>query len=188
MSATMAAGGGSPAAGTDEATWDDQFPGPVSYIELAAISNAPFWARRQASAVLNAWQLPDEAVETAQLIVSELVTNSVKASSPGSAALSSTGLDRTCRIALTLRLLPGRVVIEVFDTNPEPPVPGVAGPDDVAGRGLILVQALVKEWGHFFPPSGGKVVYAVIGVAPAGRNEGHDGRPYEDSKPGPDHA
>lgn len=168
MSATMAAGGSS-AAGTDESIRDDQSPGPLSYLELAAISSAPFWARRQASAVLNAWQLPDEAVETTQLIVSELVTNSVKAASPGSAALRSIGLDRICRIALTLRLLPGRVVIEVFDTNPDPPVPCDAGPDDEAGRGLILVQALVKEWGHFFPPSGGKVVYAVIGVARAGR-------------------
>jgi anti-sigma regulatory factor (Ser/Thr protein kinase) len=169
MSAAMAESGGSPAAGPDDATCDDQSPGPVSYLELAAISSAPFWARRQASAVLNAWQLPDEAVEIAQLIVSELVTNSVMAASPGPAAISSTGLDGICRIALTLRLLPGRVVIEVLDTHPDPPVPCDAGPDDEAGRGLVLVQALAKEWGHFFRPSGGKVVYAVIAVAPAGR-------------------
>ena len=169
MSATIAARGGSPAAGPDEAICGDRSPGPVSFLELAAISSAPFWARRQTSAVLNAWQLPAEAVETAQLIVSELVTNSVKAASPGSAPTSSTGLDGDCRIALTLRLFPGRVVIEVFDTHPDPPVPCDVGPDDEAGQGLVLVQALVKEWGHFFPPSGGKVVYAVIGVAPAGR-------------------
>jgi anti-sigma regulatory factor (Ser/Thr protein kinase) len=165
MSATMAASGGSRAAGTDEATCDGQSAGPVSYLELAAVSTAPFWARREASAVLNAWQLPDEAVETAQLIVSELVTNSVKAASPGSAAISSSGLDGICEITLTLRLLPGSVVVEVFDTHPDAPVPRDVSPDDEAGRGLVLVQALVKEWGHFFPPSGGKVVYAVIGVA-----------------------
>ena len=130
MSAMMTAGGGSPAAGTDEAACDDQSGRLVSYLELAAISSAPFWARRQTSAVLNAWQLPDEADETAQLIVSELVTNSVKAASPGPALLSSIGLDRICRIALTLRLLRGRVVIEVFDTHPDPPVPCDVGPDD----------------------------------------------------------
>jgi hypothetical protein len=67
------------------------------------------------------------------------------------------------RISLTLRHLPGRIVVEVSDNNPSPPVVADAGTDAEDGRGLMLVQALSKEWGHFFPPAGGKTVYCVIG-------------------------
>jgi hypothetical protein len=37
-----------------------------------------------------------------------------------------------------------------------------ASTDDESGRGLMLVQALSKEWGYFFSPSGGKVTYCVL--------------------------
>lgn len=66
------------------------------------------------------------------------------------------------QIALTLRRLPGRVVIEVYDNDPNPPVLTDGEADAESGRGLLLVQALSKEWGHFFPPSGGKTVYCVL--------------------------
>src|SRR5258708_39680522 len=49
--------------------------GAVSYLELATLPSAPFWARRQAEAALKAWQMVPEVIETAQLVVSELVTN-----------------------------------------------------------------------------------------------------------------
>jgi hypothetical protein len=39
-----------------------------------------------------------------------------------------------------MRLFPGRVVIEVFDTHPDPPVPRDVGPEDEAERGLVLVR------------------------------------------------
>jgi hypothetical protein len=47
----------------------------------------------------------------------------------------------------------------------DPPV--LSGPDDYAesGRGLVLVNALSKEWSYFFPPGGGKVVYCVLEIA-----------------------
>ncbi len=37
--------------------------------------------------------------------------------------------------------------------------------DAESGRGLMLVQALSKEWSYFFPPSGGKTVYCVISAS-----------------------
>jgi hypothetical protein len=55
-------------------------------------------------------------------------------------------------------------VIEVSDSDPRPPVITDAGTDDESGRGLMLVQALSKEWSWFFPPSGGKTVYCAISV------------------------
>ena len=30
------------------------------------------------------------------------------------------------------------------------------------GRGLMLVQALSKEWDYYLPRTGGKVVYCVL--------------------------
>jgi len=53
-------------------------------------------------------------------------------------------------------------VIEVSDSDPNPPVLTDAPPDAESGRGLMLVQAFSKEWSYYFPPSGGKTTYAVI--------------------------
>ena len=57
---------------------------------------------------------------------------------------------------------PGRIVIEVSDPDPRPPVLTDAGPEAESGRGLILVQALSKEWSYFYPPTGGKTVYCTL--------------------------
>ena len=32
------------------------------------------------------------------------------------------------------------------------------------GRGLILVDALSREWSYFYPPGGGKVVYCFLEI------------------------
>jgi anti-sigma regulatory factor (Ser/Thr protein kinase) len=141
------------------------YPGGVSYLELATLPSAPYWARQQTQAVLKAWQLPAETVRTSQLVVSELVTNSIQATGPSPASRAEPNRAHVARIALTLRQQPGRIVIEVFDTHPAPPLPADPDPDAETGRGLMLVQALSKEWGHFFHPSGGKTVYAIIGTA-----------------------
>jgi hypothetical protein len=42
----------------------------VSYLELATMPSAPFWARRHTEAVMRAWRLPLDDIETAQLLVS----------------------------------------------------------------------------------------------------------------------
>lgn len=135
----------------------------VSYLELATLPSAPFWARRQTCAVLRAWGMSSEVIETTELLVSELVTNAAKFTAPASQQHYS-DLDGVEIISLTLRYLrsSGCLVAEVFDTGPSLPV--LAGPDEDAegGRGLMLVQALSKEWGHYQPPTGGKVVYCLI--------------------------
>ena len=124
--------------------------------------SAPFWARRQAEAALKAWQMAPEVIETAQLVVSELVTNAIKTACAQVTRLADGNFGRVQIIGLTLRLLPGRIVVEVFDNDQSPPV--LTDPDEECedGRGLLLVQALSKEWGHFFPPAGGKTVFAVL--------------------------
>jgi len=136
----------------------------VSYLELAALASSPFWARRQIKNVLSAWQLWPDTINVAELLVSELVTNAVKSSGYVAEPRTYSDLERIERVSLTLRLLPGRVVIEVSDNNQDPPVLGDADPDSENGRGLMLVQALSKEWGYFLPPSGGKTVFSVLGI------------------------
>jgi hypothetical protein len=65
-------------------------------------------------------------------------------------------------ITCTLRRQPGRIVIEVSDSDPSPPVLEKAGTDAESGRGLMLVDIISKEWSYFFPASGGKTVYCVL--------------------------
>ena len=129
----------------------------IAYLELAPRPTSPSWARRHAQAALSAWDLPADIVETAILLVSELVTN---------ACIASTdmlhGAGTTVSITQTLRHQPGRIVIEVSDPDPRPPVIIEADPDAESGRGLTLVQALSKEWAYFYPPTGGKTVYCTL--------------------------
>jgi hypothetical protein len=137
-------------------------PEETSYLELATLPSAPFWARRQTRTSLTAWQLPPDIIDTAELLVCELVTNAAKMSDPASS--QSSGLAGTERVSLTLRLLPGRLVIEVFDHHPSPPVLTNPSTDAESGRGLLLVQALAKGCG------------AAIAVSGAGGNPGQRGR------------
>lgn len=130
-------------------------PGEVSScLVLATLPTAPFWARRQTRVALESWQLWAEIIDTAELLVSELVTNAVK--------FTRQDAEDSAPISLMLRYLAGRLIIEVSDPDPNPPVFTEPGSDSDGGRGLMLVQALSKEWSYYRPPAGGKVVYCVI--------------------------
>lgn len=78
------------------------------------------------------------------------------------ATAQRTEQDRSVLITQALRCQPGRLVIEVSDSDPNPPVLNDASPEAESGRGLMLVQALSKEWSFYFPASGGKIIFAVI--------------------------
>ena len=98
------------------------------------------------------------------MLVSELVTNAVRfAGNPARALRYSERADASL-ISLSLRHFREGLLIEVYDTDGNPPV--LSGHDDHAesGRGLVLVNALSKEWSYFFPPGGGKVVYCVLEI------------------------
>ena len=139
------------------------FDESVAYMELAAFPTTPLRARRQARAVLRRWGVQSEIVETAELLVSELTTNAVKfADSAPARRQRYSDLATAGRILLTLRRLSGHVAIEVSDPDMNPPRLGDPGLSAESGRGLMLVDALSKEWSYFFPPSGGKTVYCVL--------------------------
>lgn len=130
----------------------------VSRLELAARFAASPWARRYSRDVLGAWGLTLEHIDTVELCVSELVTNAVRATgeTPG---------EVVPRIALTLRYLPAKLVVEVADGFREPPIRReIVSPQAENGRGLFIVEALCKEWGYVRPATGGKVVWCAVGL------------------------
>lgn len=119
-------------------------------LTLAARASAPRWARALMRDALSRWGFGDD-VETAELLVSELVTNAVE-------ALSATG---TAVVVIRVSA-DDRVLVEVWDPDPRPPMPVHVGPDAESGRGLLLVERLAKDWGHYSDPCGGKIVWCEL--------------------------
>ncbi|GAB7185493.1 SpoIIE family protein phosphatase [Kitasatospora sp. Ki12] len=108
-------------------------------------------ARRVVREKLSEWELP-ELVDTAELIVSELVANAVK-----------TGC--LTRMTVSVRRVTDRTVrVAVRDGSRTLPVLMVAGCDEEGHRGLALIHALTRgRWGVAVE-SFGKVVHADLGV------------------------
>ncbi|GAA4996982.1 hypothetical protein GCM10023205_82800 [Yinghuangia aomiensis] len=89
----------------------------------------------------------EELAITAELIVSELATNSVRYA-PGA-------------IELRLILRERTLACEVTDTNSAAPRLRRANDDDEGGRGLFLVAQLAQDWGVRWKPDG-KTIWAEI--------------------------
>ncbi|MFE0420069.1 ATP-binding protein [Streptomyces tendae] len=106
-------------------------PGPGGLSPADALW--PHRLRRVLRAALAHWRLSDHG-ETAELLLTELVTNALRHSDG-----SSIGV-RVC-------VRDDRLVIAVNDGSPGIPVLRPAGPDDESGRGLFLVEALAESWG-----------------------------------------
>ena len=99
------------------------------------------------------------------MLVSELVTNAVRFSGDPARTLRYSERADAGLISLSLRHFREVLLIEVYDTDSNPPIRSDPGDDAENGRGLMLVDALSKEWSFFFPPGGGKVVYCVLGIS-----------------------
>jgi serine phosphatase RsbU (regulator of sigma subunit)/anti-sigma regulatory factor (Ser/Thr protein kinase) len=100
-------------------------------------------AREQVSRQLTDWGLEDMAF-TVELVVSELVTNSI----------------RHAAAPIRLRLIRDRVLTcEVSDSSSASPHLRLASASDEGGRGLFLVARLTGRWGSRQIP-GGKTVWA----------------------------
>lgn len=139
-------------------------------LKLAARPSAPQWARRVLRQMLRERQL-DKISDMAQLVVSELVTNAVKASGNGAWRHHP----NQPIIALTLQLTDTSLLIEVWDADPAPPVLQEADLTWECGRGLLLVDILGDGWGHW-AADGGKVVWCELSF-PAGSAADQPGWP-----------
>ncbi|WP_431994498.1 SpoIIE family protein phosphatase [Streptomyces griseoflavus] len=120
--------------GDHVATWDLP-PDP------AAVADA----RAEVAALLEAWHLEDAAF-TAELVVSELVTNAIRYGQP----------------PVQLRLIRGGTLIcEVYDSSGTAPHLRRARTFDEGGRGLLLVAQFARRWGTRHRVDG-KTIWAEV--------------------------
>ncbi|MFW6693721.1 ATP-binding protein [Streptomyces sp. MAR4 CNX-425] len=146
-------------------------PGPSSAAAAAGAAGAPApagaaeWslpddpgcvrtARAVVRETLRTWHL-DPVSDLAVLLVSELVTNSLRyASGPVGLRLRAVGGPGAG----------GGVRVEVSDTLPVPPLVRAAAPDEEGGRGLQLVASVALRWGTRCGGRG-KTVWFELGSA-----------------------
>ncbi len=98
-----------------------------------SVSRARALFREQAAS----WSIPQDVTDTAELLLSELMTNAYRH------AKTPAGREIRARCTLT----DDRLRITVADADDTLPMPGSAYPDDETGRGLELVEALSDDWG-----------------------------------------
>lgn len=94
----------------------------------------------------------EDLVETAELLVSEIVTNAL--------VHAGTFID----VAFTL--VQGGLRVEVTDGSPHAPTVRGYGPSAGTGRGLMLLDQMVDDWG-VLPDEPGKTVWFQIASMPA---------------------
>lgn len=123
--------------------------------DLPALQTSVAEARRRVRARLLEWAFPPDVCDTAQLLVSELVTNAVVHTD-------------TERVECRMQAMGRRVRIEVRDRGSQvsAPLPCWASPDDEHGRGLLLVDTMSEEWGVDSDRHGlGRVVWVTLSVS-----------------------
>lgn len=115
---------------------------------------APGRARALVRELLASWAVSEDRADTAELLLSELVTNAVRH------ARAPQGRDIGIRIAR----YDGRLRVEVADAGPAVKLtPQVVADWEERGRGLAIVAALAERWGQCPRLHGiGKAVWAEV--------------------------
>jgi anti-sigma regulatory factor (Ser/Thr protein kinase) len=146
--------------------WKSQLlgePRPLNALQIPFVTKrtSAYWARRHTRFFLEQCQgITRDTVENAELLVCELVTNAVLYSGQDSGVV----IDRASLITLSLRHFYWGLLIEVHDSSDSPPISRFTGDDIEYGRGLVIVNALSKEWSYFHTPDG-KVVWCFLETA-----------------------
>ncbi|MEV6868213.1 hypothetical protein AB0M44_45435 [Streptosporangium subroseum] len=102
------------------------------HLELSVFPTSPYYARVHVQRVLEGWRR-DDLIETAQLVISELVSNAIKAhtSSPVTEVAAHASPDH---IWMDLYPAGEAVVLRVWDASRTPPVLRIPDLDDSVGR------------------------------------------------------
>ncbi|MGW3657220.1 ATP-binding protein [Streptomyces sp. NPDC005151] len=131
-------------------TRDESTTGQQWELWLTPFPKAVGEARRQVRSILACWLVPDDAVDTAVLITSELVTNAIR------------HCDARHLVHLHVTDDGAELLLEVSDPSRNPPRPTVASRHAESGRGLFLVRAAASDFGVRLRKPGGKTVWATI--------------------------
>jgi GAF domain-containing protein len=124
------------------------------------------------------WNCPDDLVQDARVVLSELMSNGVLHARTELQVMVSVlrggGLRVEVHDASSLPVLPPMEFPETPGSLLDEPPPAESVGDDWAapsatGRGLAMVRALASTWGWFPDAAGGKVVWAELGAAPSGK-------------------
>ena len=114
--------------------------------EPVSVARARHWARRQLAEM---YEGQAGIAADVELVVSELVTNCVRADAH--------------RFAVAIEGHHTNVKVSARDDAPGVPVKRAPPRDTVGGRGLIIVEALARRWG-VTPDGEGKTVWAECPV------------------------
>lgn len=124
--------------------------GPLAQgLRVAAVPEGPSIARRFVISMLERGGLSD-LTEDAALLTSELATNAIR--------------HAHASFEVRVHCEDDSVRIELLDPVDAEPVPRAAGPHDVSGRGLAIVDQVAARWG-VEPASRGKKVWFVLSRA-----------------------
>ncbi len=118
-------------------------------------------ARRLVSETLMGSGIPDDVADSAQLLVSEVVTNAI--------------VHARSDVGLTVSVSGGEVRVEVSDHSPHVPAPRAHDHSAITGRGLELVSALADSFGVRIVDDTGKVVWFTVGGQGQERNNEEHG-------------
>jgi anti-sigma regulatory factor (Ser/Thr protein kinase) len=132
-------------------------------LRLTAIPAAVAYSRTFVRHTLTRWQLEEHA-DTTTLIMSELVTNAIRATGITDVQPKSWQIKPEHVIGIQLRAIGASLYAEVWDRMETAPTQKNPTLEETSGRGLLLVDELAKQWNVYRSPFGGKVVWAELPI------------------------
>ncbi len=129
---------------------------------MAALPTAVGCSRMFTRITLKDWGL-EAVADTAELLMSELVTNVVKITGVMEPSPKWTELTDLALLHARLVQLEDGLIIEVADPDSTLPTMPQQSLDTEGGRGLFLIESISKRW-NAYPTDRGKVVWCELGL------------------------
>lgn len=127
-------------------------------LTLVALDSAERLSGMFARHAASVWGVPSPVADRAGGVAAELVTRTVETAATGVSLSGSPPPFLGIRVTLLSRA----VLIEVWDRNPESPLPEQ---DSALDAHLAAVDGVCRRWDWYQPESGGKVLWAEILIA-----------------------
>ena len=128
-------------------------PGKFESLRLSHSAVAVSSARRQVRDELSAYELPESVLDDAEVVISELLGNSVRHARPIAGGV----------LLLAWRVDQHEVMIRVTDGGGGRGVePKETGPMADSGRGLHIIERLTRAWGVTEHAGGLRTVWAAL--------------------------